>query len=79
MRRALSITCCSPVKHREMKKPFGLTKEKHTMKSEYTANHALQAQAEERTRWAAVLARPVNRTMRSATVRRSLFARLLGL
>lgn len=48
------------------------------MNSEYTANHALSAQAEERARWAAVLARPVNHPTRRATVRRSLFARLLG-
>lgn len=49
------------------------------MNSEAYANQALHAQAEERARWAAVLARPVNHPIRRATVRRSLFARLLGL
>ena len=49
------------------------------MHSEQTANEYLQREAMERAKWAQVLARPTAPRVARVTVKRSIFARLLGL
>lgn len=49
------------------------------MRTEFTANNALEAAAAERARWAAVLAPTAERITQRRAVRKNLIARLLGL
>ena len=49
------------------------------MHREQTANEYLQREARERAMWARVLARPAAPRVARVTVKRSIFARLLGL
>lgn len=47
--------------------------------TEYTANESLASMATERARWAAVLAAPAGRTMRTAHKKMGFFARIVAL
>lgn len=48
-------------------------------RNEYTANDCLTQQAAERARWAAVLAPTAKHIAKRQAVRKTLFARLLGI